>query len=93
MYAEDDVLRNAIDQHDIRTFFNDAWDVVPGRFESLRSLCGGLASAFGNTASVESDFSILKWEMIPNRTCLMHLTLEGIFQTKQRAILDRLLQQ
>jgi hypothetical protein len=36
MYAEDDVLRNAIDQHDIRTFFNDAWDVVPGRFESLR---------------------------------------------------------
>ena len=93
MYAEDDVLRNAIDQHDIRTFFNDAWDVAPGRFESLRSFCGGLASAFANTTSVESDFSILKWEMNPNRTCLMHLSLEGIFQTKQRAILDQLSQQ
>ncbi|KAI2495067.1 hypothetical protein MHU86_19462 [Fragilaria crotonensis] len=49
----------------------------PGRFESLRSFCGGLASAFANTTSVESDFSILTWEMNPNRTCLMHLSLKG----------------
>ena len=75
MYAEDDVLRNAIDQHEIRTFFNDAWDVAPGCFKSLRSLCRGLASAFANTTTVESDFSILEWEMNPNRTCLMHLSL------------------
>jgi hypothetical protein len=93
MDAEDDVLSNAIDQHDIRTFFIDAWDDAPGCFEALRSFCGGLASAFANTTSVESDFCILKWEMNPNHTFLMHLSLEGIFQTKQRAILDQLSQQ
>jgi hypothetical protein len=91
MYAE--VLRNAIDQYDIRTFFNNAWDVALGRFESLRSFCGGLASAFANTTSVESDFSILRWEMNPNCTCLVHLSLKCIFQTKQRVILDQLSQQ
>jgi hypothetical protein len=46
-----------------------------------------LATAFANTTVVEFDFSILKWEMDEFRTCLMHLSLEGIFQTKQRPIL------
>ena len=50
--------------------------------------CGGLATAFANTTSVESDFSILKWEMNEFRTCMMHLSLEGIFQAKQRQILE-----
>jgi len=38
--------------------------------------------AVANTTAVESDFSIFKWEMDEFRTCLMHLSLEGIFQTK-----------
>ena len=59
-----------IDQQDMFTLFNDAWSFVPDRFESLRSFCGGLASAFANTTSVESDFSIHEWEMNPNRTCI-----------------------
>ena len=45
-----------------------------------------------NTTSVESDFSILKWEMNANRTCMMHLSLEGIFQSKQRALLESMTQ-
>jgi hypothetical protein len=44
-----------------------------------------------NTTSVESDFSILKWELDENRTTLIHLSLEGIFQAKQRLILQTLL--
>jgi hypothetical protein len=42
---------------------------------------------FANTTSVESDFSILKWEMDEFRTSLMHLSLEGVFQSKQMAFL------
>jgi hypothetical protein len=48
--------------------------------------CGGLANAFANITSVESDFSILKWEKDGFRQLLMNLTLEGIFQAKQRRV-------
>jgi hypothetical protein len=49
------------------------------RVERLRAFLGGLATAFANTTAVEPDFSILKWEMDEFRTCVMHLSLEGIF--------------
>ena len=91
LYQEDAIVRDLIDKQDVNTFFNDAWDFAD-RFNTLRSFCGGLASAFANTTSVESDFSILKWEMNPNRTCMMHLSLEGIFQSKQRALLESMTQ-
>jgi hypothetical protein len=39
--------------------------------------------------SVESNFSILKWELDTFRIALMHLSLEGIMQAKQRAILKQ----
>ncbi len=92
MYNEDAVLHVALDKHDVQTTFNDAWDMVPQqvRVERLRAFLGGLAIAFANTTAVEPDFSILKWEMDEFRTCLMHLSLEGIFQTKQRPILQSL---
>ena len=68
MYHDDDFIRNAIDKHDANTLFNDAWDYVP-RFNRLRAFCGGLATIFPNTTSVESDLLILKWEVdnIPYR--------------------------
>jgi hypothetical protein len=72
-------LRIAIDQHTIETSFDDTWDCAPSQFGHLQSLCGGLATVFANTTSVENNFSILKWEMDENRTYLMHLSLEGVF--------------
>jgi hypothetical protein len=72
-------LRDIIDKHDHMTTFNDAWDCAPGRFECLRSFYGGLATVLTNMTSVESNFSILKWELDENRTAFMHLSLEGIF--------------
>jgi hypothetical protein len=90
MYASDQILRVAIDRHTIETSFDDAWDCAPVRFGHLQSFCGGLATVFTNTTSVESDFSILKWEMDENCTCLMHLSLEGVFQAKQRALMETL---
>ena len=69
------------------TFFNEGWDALGAdRFGALRMFCGGLGSDFANTASVESDFNILKWEKDDFRQSMMDLTLEGIFQTKQRRI-------
>ncbi|CAK9215016.1 unnamed protein product [Sphagnum troendelagicum] len=77
----------AIDSHDIVTTFNDDWGYAPGRYERLRIFYGGLVIVFTNATLVESDFSILKWEMDANHTALMHLSLEGIFQAEQRALL------
>jgi hypothetical protein len=37
---------------------------------------------------VESDFSILKWELDEFRKSLLDLSLEGIFQAKQFELLD-----
>ncbi len=73
------------------TMLSDAWDCVLGRFEHVRSFCGGLAIVLANTTSVESDFSVLKSEMDDNRTALMHLSLDGIFQAKQRLTMQTLL--
>jgi len=48
--------------------------------------CDGLANVFANTTSIESDFSILKWEKNDFRQSMMNLMLEGIFHAKQRRI-------
>ncbi|CAK9258550.1 unnamed protein product [Sphagnum jensenii] len=91
LYSADPIMHDIINKHDQTTTFNDVWDCAPGRFEHLRSFCGGLATVFANTTSVESDYLILKWELDDNRTALMHLSLEGIFQAKQRRTLEMLL--
>jgi hypothetical protein len=91
LYASDIVMRGIIDKHNDMTTFNDMWDCVLGQFEHLRSFCGRLATVLTNTTSVESDFSVLKWEMDDNCTALMHLSLEGIFHGKQRLIMQTLL--
>jgi hypothetical protein len=90
-YNIDNVLRAAIDNHNVVMTFNDAWGCAPGQYECLRSFCDGLATVFANTTSIKSDFSILKWEMDANCTALMHLLLEGIFQAKQRALLQSMM--
>ncbi len=75
-----------IDKHDHTMFFNTGWDDLKGCFEHLRMFYGGLTNAFTNTTSVELDFSILKWEKDDFLQSMMNLTLEGIFQAKQRRV-------
>jgi len=89
MYRNDENMRNVIDKHHVNTLFNDAWDCVPW-FKRLHAFCHDLATIFPNMTLVESDFSILKWELDAFRTTLMHLSLEGIMHAKQRAILKQL---
>jgi len=90
VYDNEPHVAKAFDQHDENTIFNDAWDVVKGRFSGLRQFCGGLATAFPNMAAVESDFSIIKWEKNDTRTSLTNLALAGIMQAKQFELLKAL---
>ena len=45
---------------------------------------------FANTASVESDFSILGWKKDEYCLSLMDLSLKGIMQSKQHELLKSL---
>ncbi|RHY08813.1 hypothetical protein DYB36_000361 [Aphanomyces astaci] len=59
-------------------------------YRQLPRFCAGMASVFVNKTSVESDFSILKWEKDEFRMNLLDLSLEGIFQAKQFKLLGLL---
>ncbi len=85
-------LQASINGHTHQTMFNDAWgDLLAKPFVHLRSFCGGLATSFANTTSVESDLSILKCENDLFRQSLTALSVEGIFQTKQLGTIREML--
>ena len=65
------------------TSFEDAWSVVGSRFRMLKEFCGGLATVFPNTATVESDFSRLGLEKNEYRKSLTDFSLEGVLHSKQ----------
>jgi hypothetical protein len=88
--ANESWLKNVVAKHNHTVTFDAAWDDLKGQFSYLRAFVGGLATAFANTTSVESDFSILKWEKDSHRTALTNLSLEGVFQAKQREILAKM---
>jgi len=83
VYRRESNVKAALDKHDEKTFFNEAWNCLKGHFMQLRQLCGGLATTFPNTTSVESDFSIVKWEKNESCSNLMSLSLAGIMHAKQ----------
>lgn len=90
-YKKGGQTKKAIERHTKATSFNQAWSAVgPVVVTDLQRFCCGVATVFPNTASVESDFSILKWEKDEFRTNLLDLSLEGIFQAKQHDILTTL---
>src|SRR5208282_5855909 len=91
-YRDDLVLRSSLDAYEKagNSSFETAWAVVDGRFDILRDFNGGIAMVFANTASVESDFSILSWEKDAFRLSITDLSLEGILQCKQYEMLSLL---
>jgi hypothetical protein len=89
-YRSEAVLRAGIDACDARTSFETAWTALSAQFPDLVEFCGGLATIFPGTATVESDFSILRWEKDAFRKDLSDFSLEGVLQTKQYQLLDSL---
>ena len=63
--------------------FKLLWLPTNNRFPWLQSFCRGLASAFPNKATVESDFSIIGWEKSDDWHDLTDFSLEGILHANQ----------
>ena len=90
-YRKKEPLHDAIDSSKSHSSFKDGWECVgSGRFEHLKEFCGGLATVFPGTATVESDFSIVNYEKNEYRTSLTDLSLEGILHSKQFKMIQAL---
>ena len=87
-YGRKPSIKEILDAHDHKMFFNDAWDNVKTRFLTLRQFCGGLAYMFPNTTSIEYDFSMVKWEKNAHCTDLTSLSLAWVIHSKQFDVLN-----
>ena len=70
--------------------FENNWKIFNSSFPKLVEFCGGLASVFAGTSTVESDFSIIGFEKDDYRHNLTDLSLEGILHTKQKKIIEQI---
>lgn len=82
-YNRESSFKTVLDACDRSTSFEDGWKLAQDRFLTLREFCGGLATAFPGTSTVESDFSIVKWEKDNSRVSLTDFSLEGILHANQ----------
>ena len=86
-YRTDPLLKQAIDSYpDSKgaSSFNEAWSVLnQDGFQHLSEFCGGIATLFPGACTVESDFSVLRWEKDASRKQLSDFGLEAILQSKQ----------
>ena len=83
MYRKNQTIKEALDGCTLMTSFEGGWGILGTRFPKLKRLCGGFASVFPGTSTVESDFSVIGWEKNEYRTGLTDFSLEGILQCKQ----------
>jgi hypothetical protein len=66
--------------------FNEAWSVLnQDGLQDLSDFCGGIATLFPGMCTVESDFSVLRWEKdaASFRKQISDFGLESILQSKQ----------
>ena len=78
-YEGEEALKNVLLTCDHNTSFRQGWDYCQGRFKSLEMFCGGLATVFPGTSTIESDFSIMKWEKNDARTTLTAFFWKAFF--------------
>lgn len=89
----DESVSKAIASFDHRLAgFGDMWRLgaAASRYPTLIEYCGGMASVFANTATVEADFSVVGCEKNDKRTSMTDVSLEGILHCKQWKSLSRL---
>ena len=92
-YDRDATIKSALDSESSVHSFEADWVLVEGfglEVQVLRDFCGGIAAVPANTATVESNFSILGWEKDEYRKCLSDLALGGIMHSKQFELLGNL---
>ncbi|KAI0565239.1 Arginyl-tRNA--protein transferase 1 [Gracilaria domingensis] len=67
--------------------FDNAWRGFRAKYKELHRFAAGLATIFPGTATVEADFSVIKWEKDEYLQALTDVSLEGILQAKQHKTL------
>ncbi|KAJ8516523.1 hypothetical protein ON010_g18435 [Phytophthora cinnamomi] len=91
MYRSDEQVRSTLDSiPDTKTTFEVSWTTLGPQLPRLQKYCGDLASAFPNTAIVDSDFYVLGWEKDEYRHSLTDFSFQGIVHAKQYRNLQRL---
>jgi hypothetical protein len=83
-------VRSSIDSFDDIAAYCDAWIGLRNTFPLLERFVGGLATIFPGTSTVESDFSVVKYEKNKNRMSLTDASLEGILPAKHYRRMDSL---
>ena len=83
MSSESQFKASLLECSDSITSFMEGWALCRNRFDKLQLFAGGLASMSPNTATVESDFSVIGAEKNVYRESLTDFSLEGILHAKQ----------
>jgi hypothetical protein len=76
-------VKSSIDSFDDSTTYRDAWIGLHNTYPLLEKFVGGLTTIFPGTSTVESDFSVVKYEKNKNRMSLTDASLKGILHAKQ----------
>jgi hypothetical protein len=71
-------------------YFRTYWEPLSGNYPHLQHFAGGLSTVFPGCSTVESDFSILKFEKIDHRISLSDVCIEGIFHARQLEEVEQL---
>lgn len=71
-------LRSSTDSSDGASSYHDAWIGSPVLYSFLEKFNESLAANCSRTATVESDFSVAKYEKAKRRMSLMDISLEAI---------------
>jgi hypothetical protein len=88
-YRSEPTLKEGIDSLSGRSSFQDGWSLLSSRLPNLMGYCGVVATLFPGTSTVESDFSILRWEKDCFRKGLSDFGLEGVLQAKQFLFIEQ----
>jgi hypothetical protein len=88
-YRSEPVLKEGIDSLSSQSSFQDGWSLLGSRLPNLMEYCGAVATLFPGTSSVESDFSVLRWEKDCFRKGLSDFGLEGVLQAKQFLFIEQ----
>jgi hypothetical protein len=82
-YQKEQTLKAYLDNCTDCSKFDDVWHLLGEKFTLLRDFAGGLATVSPSTATVESDFSLMKWEKNKFRSILSDFSFDGILHYKQ----------
>jgi hypothetical protein len=83
VYQKEQTLKVCLDNCTYCSKFADVWHLLGEKFTPLRDFAGGLATVSPSTATVEPDFSPMKWEKNKFRSAQTDFSLEGILLYKQ----------